>query len=266
MDLGLKGKGAIVTGASAGIGRAIAFAFAEEGASVGICARGREALGETAAELRAKGASVYAAACDVGDAAALDGFLQGCRRALGRVDVLVNNASAIVLGLPDEDEAWRVSLAVDMMAAVRASRTVIPWMVAQGGGSIVHIASLAARMHLSPISRLAGEGSLGSASAYGAIKAAMISHSKSLASENAARRIRVNTVVPGPILFAGGGWDTIKKNTPEVYDEFVALIPSGRMGTAEEVANAVVFLSSERASWITGTVLNVDGGQYPATT
>jgi 3-oxoacyl-[acyl-carrier protein] reductase len=80
-------------------------------------------LEKTAAELRAKGASVYAAACDVSDAAALDAFLQGSHRALGRVDVLVNNASAIVLGLPDEDEAWRVSLAVDMMAAVRASRT-----------------------------------------------------------------------------------------------------------------------------------------------
>jgi NAD(P)-dependent dehydrogenase (short-subunit alcohol dehydrogenase family) len=264
MDLGLKGKGVIVTGASSGIGRAIALAFAEEGANVGICARGKEALEKTAAELRAKGVSVSAAACDVGDAQALDAFLDASHRALGRVDVLVNNASAIAMGLP-EDEAWRVSLAVDMMAAVRASRTVIPWMAAQGGGSIVHIASLAGRMHLSPIARLAGP-SIGSANAYAAIKAAMISHSKSLASANAAQRIRVNTVVPGPIMFADGGWDTIKKNTPEVYDEFVALVPSGRMGTAEEVANAVVFLGSERASWITGVVLNVDGGQYPANT
>jgi 3-oxoacyl-[acyl-carrier protein] reductase len=112
MDLGLRGKGVIVTGASNGIGRAIALAFAEEEANVAICARGNDALEKTAAELRAKGVRVHAASCDVGKAAALEAFLESARRALGRVDVLVNNASAIALLIPDEDEAWQASLTV----------------------------------------------------------------------------------------------------------------------------------------------------------
>jgi 3-oxoacyl-[acyl-carrier protein] reductase len=264
MDLGLRGKGVIVTGASNGIGRAIALAFAEEEANVAICARGNDALEKTAAELRAKGVRVHAASCDVGNAAALEAFLESARRALGRVDVLVNNASAIALLIPDEDEAWQASLTVDMMGTARASRKVIPWMAEQGGGSIVHISSLAGRMHIASIARLNDGPSAGSAVAYGAMKAAMISHSKSLASAVARQRIRVNTVVPGPIEWPDGGWDTIKKNMPAAYAEAAAAIPSGRLGTPEEVANAVLFLASERASWITGTVLNVDGGQYPA--
>src|SRR5262249_12824846 len=155
-----------------GIGRAIALAFAEEGANVAICARGNDALEKTAAELRAKGVRVHAASCDVSKAAALDAFLEGAHRALGRVDVLINNASAIALLIPDEDEAWQASLAVDMMGTARASRKVIPWMAEQGGGSIVHISSLAGRMHIAFAGSLTDGPSAGSASAYAAMKAA----------------------------------------------------------------------------------------------
>ena len=264
MDLGLRGKNVIVTGASNGIGRTIALAFADEGANVAICARGKEALDKTAAELRAKDVQVHAATCDIGDAASLDAFLEDAHRAFGSVDVLVNNASAIALLFSDEDEAWQASLRVDMMGAARASRKVAAWMEEHGGGSVVHIASLAGRMHINSLEGLNGGPSAGSAIAYGAIKAAMISHSKNMASTLAHKRIRVNTVVPGPIEWPDGGWDVVKKNMPAAYKQALESIPSRRLGTPEEVANAVLFLASEKASWITGTVLNVDGGQYPA--
>jgi 3-oxoacyl-[acyl-carrier protein] reductase len=249
MDLELRGKAAIVTGASKGIGRAIALALADEGAKIAICARGRDALDATAAELRGKGVSVCAATCDVSDAQALDAFLEEARRTLRRVDVLVNNPSAIAIG--DDDEAWQVSFSVDMMPAVRACRKVIPWMTENGGGSIVHISSGSGRM-------------AGSPPAYAAMKAALISHSKTLAVALAPQRIRVNTVAPGSIFFPGGFWDVVRLQDRPTYDAVLASIPSRRFGNPEEVANAVVFLSSPKASWITGALLGIDGGQYPA--
>ena len=140
----------------------------------------------TAAELRGKGVSVCAATCDVSDASALEAFLEEAHKALRRVDVLVNNPSAVAMA--DDDEAWRVSFNVDMMPAVRASRKVIPWMAENGGGSIVHISSGSGRM-------------AGSPPAYAALKAALISHSKTLAVALAPQRIRVNAVAPGSIFF-----------------------------------------------------------------
>jgi 3-oxoacyl-[acyl-carrier protein] reductase len=249
MDLELRDKGAIITGASKGIGRAIALAFADEGANIAICARGKEALDVTAAELRGKGVSVCAAICDVSDASALEAFLEEAHKALRRVDVLVNNPSAVAMA--DDDEAWRVSFNVDMMPAVRASRKVIPWMAENGGGSIVHISSGSGRM-------------AGSPPAYAALKAALISHSKTLAVALAPQRIRVNAVAPGSIFFTDGFWDMVRLQNQAMYDAVLASIPSGRFGNPEEVANAVVFLSSPKASWITGALLGVDGGQYPA--
>lgn len=249
MDLGLEGRGVVVTGASKGIGRSVALAFAAERAHVAICARGEDALEKTAKELRAKGVKVHAAACDVADAARLDAFLDGARAALGRVDVLVNNPSAYALG--DDEASWAATFAVDMMAAVRASWRVVPWMAEAGGGSIVHVSSASGRM-------------AGSPPAYAAIKAAMISHAKTLSSALAPKKIRVNTIAPGSIEFPGGFWEMIKSGNRPMYDAILASIPSGRMGSPEEVADAVVFLASRRASWITGVTLGVDGGQYPA--
>ena len=249
MDLGLKGKGVIVTGASKGIGRAIAHAFAAEGANIAICARGAEALDKTRAEIAALGVKVHAASCDVGNAEALNAFLEGAHAALGRVDVLINNPSGF--GVTDNEEGWAASLAVDVMAPVRATWKVVPWLVAQGGGAVIHISSISGL-----------EASLPGVAAYAAVKAALISHSKSMAMELAPKGIRVNCVAPGSIDFPDGFWDGVRKDNQAFYDGVVSTIPFGRMGKPEEIANAVVFLASAKASWISGVMLPVDGVQH----
>lgn len=249
MELGLKGKGVIVTGASKGIGRAIAHAFADEGANVAICARGADALEKTRAELAAKGVKVHAASCDVGNAANLNAFLEGAHQALGRIDVLINNPSGF--GVTDNEEGWAASLAVDVMAPVRATWKVVPWLEAQGGGAVIHISSISGL-----------EASLPGVAAYAAVKAALVSHSKSMAMELAPKGIRVNCVAPGSIDFPEGFWDNVHKGNKAFYDGVVATIPFGRMGKPEEVANAVVFLASGKASWISGVTLAVDGVQH----
>jgi 3-oxoacyl-[acyl-carrier protein] reductase len=133
MDLGLRGKAAVVTGASRGIGRAIALRLADEGAGLAICARGEAALREIEAQLRTGSVPVHARVCDVSNAEALDRFLDGARESLGRVDILVNNTSGFVMA--DDEAAWESTLGVDVMAAVRASAKVAPWMGETGGES-----------------------------------------------------------------------------------------------------------------------------------
>jgi 3-oxoacyl-[acyl-carrier protein] reductase len=248
MDLQLKGKAAIVTAASKGIGRSIALRLADEGANLAICARGEDALRATETELRQAGVKVFACVCDIGRQEALDAFLDEAHGALGGVDVLINNASGF--GMTDDEAGWQASIDVDLMGTVRATRKVMPWMAASGGGSIVHISSIAALE--------AG----GSPAPYAAVKAALISHSKTMAVALAPQRIRVNVVAPGSIEFPDGIWDRIKQNRRATYDTVFATIPWGRMGGPDEVADAVVFLASPRASWITGVCLSVDGGQH----
>jgi 3-oxoacyl-[acyl-carrier protein] reductase len=238
-----------VTGASKGIGRAIALGLAHEGVNVAICARGEGSLRHTEQELLQHGVNVWAGICDVGDPVSLEGFLESARAALGHVDILVNNASALAFG--DDEAAWRASLDVDVMAAVRASSKVTPWMAARNGGCIVHVSSTSGL-------------EAGSPPAYAAAKAALISHSKTLAVALASQRIRVNVVAPGSIEFADGLWHTMKVSNPDVYKMVHGTIPWGRMGTPEEVANVVVFLVSDRASWVTGACLGIDGGQHKA--
>jgi len=251
VDLGLSGKCAVVTGGSKGIGRAIALALADEGANVAICARGQEALRDTERLLLERGCTVVADVCDVSDPAALDGFLQSARTAFGRLDILVNNPSALASAFADDEAGWRSSFDVDIMAAVRASWKVVPWMAEVGGGCILHISSVSGL-------------EAGSPPAYAAAKAALISHSKTLAVALAPKKIRVNVIAPGSIEFAGGLWEATRQNDQAFYAKVLGAIPWGRMGTPDEVANAAVFLVSERASWITGVCLGVDGGQRKA--
>lgn len=247
MDLDLEGKGVVVTGASKGIGRSIALAFAAEGANLALCARGEDALQKTAEEIRARGVRVFAEPCDVADAGALDSFLDAARKALGGLEVLVNNASGF--GLSDDDAGWRAGFSVDLMASVRATWKVVPWLAEAGGGAVIHISSTSGL-------------EAGSPPAYAAVKAGLISHAKTLAIQLAPKGIRVNCVAPGSIEFPGGMWETIHRVNEPMYDAIRKTIPFGRLGTPEEVAAAVVFLASKPASWITGVTLAVDGGQH----
>jgi 3-oxoacyl-[acyl-carrier protein] reductase len=238
---------AIVTGGSRGIGRAICLALAEEGCDVVLCARGEEALRSTETELQARGANALGVVADVSRPDDIERLVATAKDRFGRLDVLVNNAGGARHF--DEDSAWLEAMQMNLMAAVRTSRAVVPYMREAGGGAIVHIASIYGRES-------------GGSTIYNAAKAAMISHAKNLALELAPAGIRVNSVAPGSIRHPGGSWDRRVIADPEGMARFVAEnIPSGRFGAAEEVAAAVVFLASSRASWITGACLNVDGGQ-----
>jgi 3-oxoacyl-[acyl-carrier protein] reductase len=249
MELGLAGRNCVVIGASRGIGRAIARGLASEGANLAICARGEAGLQQIADELRTDGLRLRAEACDAGDPEALEAFLEASNKELGGVDVLVHNASGLALS-PDL-QSWAVNLQVDVMAAVHACDKVVPWMAQAGGGSILFISSIAA-LEAYPAQDYG----------YAAAKAAQLAYMKKLATDCAPRHVRINALAPGSIEFPGGVWAKVKENQPGLYQGVRASIPSGRLGTPEEVANVALFLVSARASWITGECVVVDGGQY----
>jgi 3-oxoacyl-[acyl-carrier protein] reductase len=247
MHIDLKGKRAVVMGGSKGIGRSIALAFAEAGASVSICARGRAALDGTLAEIRSRGVAGHAGECDLADKAAIAPYVAAAAQALGGIDVLVNNASGF--GTADDEADWAKSLDIDLMATVRASHVAIPHMERAGGGAILNISSISG-YHASARS-----------APYAAVKAAVINYTMSQALMLAPKRIRVNAIAPGSIEFPGGIWDRRKTAQPQLYDAILRSIPWGRLGHPEEVARVALFLCSSAASWVTGQTLIVDGGQ-----
>ena len=245
MDLGLKGLKALVTGGTKGIGAAIAQTLAREGVDVAICARHADDVTKSVAALSALGVHAYGSVADVGDAAALKAWVEASRAALGGIDIVVANVSA--LAIPSTEENWQLGFQVDMMGTVRLVEAAMPSLEQSAHAAIVTISSVSGR----EIDFAAGP--------YGAFKAAIVHYTQGLAYHLAGKRIRANSVSPGNTYFEGGVWNQIENGNPQFFKDALALNPTGRMGTPQEMANAAVFLASPAASFITGTNLVVDG-------
>lgn len=265
MDLGLKGRKALITGSSTGIGRACAEVLASEGAEVAICGRRADQLDAAEKELKGKGYRVVAVQGDITNLAQAEKILETAAAALGKIDILVNNAGGGQRGTFMElsDEKWQAGIDLNLMSTIRCSRGAVPFMKEQQWGRIINIASIVGKMiALPPLPNLVE---------YTTTKGAVISLTKSMAEDLAQYNILVNSVSPGPFLTQM--WEhnaqvlsqSSGKTPQQVLDERASHVPLKRFGKPEEIGYIVAFLCSNKADYITGTNINVDGGSYRAT-
>ena len=246
MDLGLKGLNVLVTGGTKGIGRRAADMFAAEGANVAVCARNAAEVEAAAASLKKAGVKSFGQAIDVGDKAALEGWVHASAKALGGIDILVANVSALAAA-EDTEDSWKAQFDIDMMHTVRSVNASLPYLEKSKWPSIVVVSSVSGREidFTSP--------------AYGASKAALIHYAHGLAHKLAPKLIRVNSVSPGNVYFTGGIWNYVEDNLLDLFKQALALNPTGRMATPEEIGKGIVFLASPASSFTMGTNLVIDG-------
>lgn len=249
MDLQLAGMKALVTGSTRGIGRAIAERLALEGADLAICARDGNAVQDTVAAMQLKGVKAWGSSVDVTDATTLRDWVRGAQVALGGIDILVANASALSFGI--SIESFRAAFDVDLMHTVTLVETAMPYLEQSQAGSIVAIGSIGGieDTELNTYSDVS----------YGAMKAALHFYIKSLARSAAHKGIRANVVSPGATYFDGGAWQQIEREQPDVFCRTIAMSPMGRMARPEEVANVVAFTVTPAASYLSGANVVVDG-------
>ncbi len=245
MDLELTGKAALITGATKGIGRAVAEALLDEGASVAICARTAEDVEQAVKELSSRG-TVVGSAVDVADSEQLRAWVASSAEQLGGVDVYVHNTS----GKPARDIAgWQKNFSIDLMALIHGVDAATEHLSGGDGGALISVGTTATAEHFATGSN-----------SYSAFKSAVTNWTLGQAQVLGARGVRCNVVSPGPIFIEGGDWDRIKQGMAPFYETTEKLHPSRRLGSATDVANAVAFLASPRASHVNGVNLTVDGG------
>lgn len=248
MDLGLKGKKAIVTGGTRGIGRAIAETLAGEGVDIAICARNQDQVDEAVAALSSKGVKATGGVADIADGEGLKKWIADMGKTMGGIDILVANASALANG--NDEKSWRACFEIDVLGAVNAFEAALPFLTEaakkSGDASATFISSISAAEN-------------DNANAYGAQKAAQIHLAKGLARQHAGDHVRVNTVSPGTVYFKGGVWSMVEDHMPDMFKQAMSRNPTGRMATPQDIANAAVFLASPASSFTTGSNLVVDG-------
>jgi 3-oxoacyl-[acyl-carrier protein] reductase len=261
MDLGIRGKTALITASSSGIGKAVAEAFAEEGCRLAICSRSKEKLIETSREIKAKyNIEPFWGVCDLNNSKDIDNFYDAVTKQFGKVDILVNNCGGPIPGffrdLTEED--WNDAFKQVLMSVVRFSNLVLPSMIEQEWGRIINITSIAVKQ---PVHNLMLSNSL---------RAGVTGFAKSLSNEFSSKNITVNNVAPGYTLthrlyeLAVNRAKTSGKSHEEILVEMAKDVPANRLGGPEEIASLVVFLASQKASYITGTTIQVDGGTTKA--
>jgi 3-oxoacyl-[acyl-carrier protein] reductase len=248
MDLGLRGKKAIILGGTRGIGRAIAETLAGEGVDIALCARNADQVQAAISAISAKGVKAIGASVDITDSAALAAWIGKAGQDLGGVDILISNAGAMAQG--NDAASWEQNFKLDVLGAVTAFDAAFPFLSeaakAKGDAAFVIIASVSAAV-------------ADAASSYGPVKASLIHMAKGLARQHAKRSIRTNVVSPGMVYFEGGVWHMIEQANPDFFKQALARNPTGRCATPQEVANAAVFLASPLSAYTTGVNLLVDG-------